>query len=176
MGSTRGLPILYGVMKNLDANRIGIVFAAAFAVLLLLAAILWGFSPEQQRDRYNVTFPDTAGGSVHHEWRLLPEKETREERIELLIREVMLGPVSLGAVPVVPEDTRLQGVILDTDTDTVYLDFSRELVLNGEEEGMSYEIAIDYISRNIRHNCRHIGEIVVTVEGQIPDVPRFDEL
>jgi hypothetical protein len=161
----------------LEVTKIGIAGAIVTAVVVTLSVIVWSFLPTQQRDRYNVAFPDTAGGAVHHEWRTLPERRTTRDRVELVVRELMLGPSSLGAIPVIPEGTRLNSVVYDGETRTVFIDFSNELILDdGENRTVTYDQALDFVTRNVYHNIRSVDVVSVTINGQVPEAPRFEEL
>lgn len=161
----------------MEVTKIGLAAGIAAAVIVALSVIVWNLVPTQQRDRYNVAFPDTAGGAVHHEWRTLPERNTTRERVELVVREVMLGPISLGAIPVLPEYTRLNSVVYDGETRTVFIDFSNQLILDdGDDRTVTYDQALDFVARNVYHNCRKVDVVSVTINGQVPEVPRFEEL
>lgn len=124
-----------------------------------------------------MAFPDTAGGANHHEWRVLPERKTTRDRVELVVREVMLGPISLGAIPVLPEEIDLNSVVYDEESKTAYIDFSNELILDdGENRAVTYDLALDFVAQNVYHNCRNVDVVSVTINGQVPEAPRFEEL
>ena len=171
-----GSRILYGATKNLEVTKTGIIAIIAAVVVTALSTVAWSFAPSQQRDRYNIAFPDTAGGAVHHEWRILPERNTTRDRIELVIREVMLGPMSLGAIPVTPEGTRLNSVVYDDETGTAFIDFSNERALDDGNRTVAYDIALDFIVRNVYYNCRDVDVVSVTIDGRVPETPRFEEI
>ncbi len=161
-------------MKNLELNKLSLAASAAILLLAGVTAVLAVTLPQQRGQRYNLTFPDTAGGADHHEWRILPARDSLAERSRLVVEELLLGPVELGAVPFIPEETTLRSVVVDEKTMTLYLDFSPELVVGGSTDAVAFEEAVDLIHYNLHRNLRRLNEIVVTVEGQLPGVPRFE--
>ncbi len=163
-------------MKNLELNKTGIIAVVVAVLLGTVAGILAQTLPEQRAQRYNLAFPDTAGGKNHHEWRLLPERDTIAGTARLVVEELLLGPVQLGAVPFVPEGTAVRSVIYRRESRTLYVDFSSHLVVGNIRGNISIEEALDLITYNINRNIPRIEEIVMTVEGQLPGVPRFDTL
>lgn len=163
-------------MKNLELNKIGTVAAGGAIVTLLISIVLFLVTEAGERDRYNFAFPDTAGGSIHHEWRVLPSRHSVRDRAELIVRELLLGPVALGAVPIVPEESDIRSVIYNENTRTVFIDFTPDVILQPGAERIPFEDAVALIDRNIRHNLKMVESIVVTIDGQIPGAPRFDTL
>ncbi|MDA3950505.1 MAG: GerMN domain-containing protein [Spirochaeta sp.] len=163
-------------MKNLELNKVGVFATIAGGVLFVITAVLYVVLPTQQIDRYNLAFPDTAGGDVHHEWRNLPDRTGIAAQSQLLVEEMMLGPVALGAVPFISEDTELNSVIFADAENIVYLDFSPDLIVGSLADDTPFVDVVELLTRNLTHNIRGIESIVITISGQLPDVPRFDPL
>lgn len=163
-------------MKNLELSKIGFSALAAAAVLFVATVVLFVTLPSQRGDRYNLAFPDTAGGDVHHEWRILPERTGVAAQAKLLLGEMMLGPVTLGAIPFISEETELNSVIFTKSQKTIYIDFSADVIVGETVDDIPFVDVVDLLTRNLRHNIRGIESIVITIGGQMPDVPRFEPL
>jgi len=160
----------------LELNKIVYFSATIAAALFVVALTLFLLSPDQRDDRYSLAFPDTAGGALHNEWRILPNRSGARERIHMLLEEMMLGPVSLGAVPFLPETSELQSVLYDRSDRTVYIDFDPSFVVQSENGLFPFADLTALIERNLRHNVTGIDRIIVTIDGQLPGAPRFEGL
>jgi hypothetical protein len=160
----------------LELNKIGLFSAAAATALFVVALVLFLLVPAQRNDRYRLAFPDTAGGALHYEWRILPDRSGTREKARLLLEEMMLGPVSLGAVPFFPESSELQSVLYDRSDRTLYIDFDPSFVVESENGLYPFPDLTALIERNLRHNINGIDRIFVTIAGQLPGAPRFEGL
>ncbi len=160
-------------MKNLGLNKLGTlscIFALFFA---LLAGTLVLTLPSQRGQRYNLAFPDTAGGTNHHEWRVLFTENDPGGRVRSIVEELLLGPMELGAVPFFPIKTRVRSIVVHNSTKTAYIDFSSEIIVHDQTENMAFEEIVELLRYNLFRNIHRLERIVVTVEGQMPGVPRF---
>ena len=160
----------------MELNKVGVAASVAATVVFIFTVVLYFTAPGQQRREYVVSFPDTAGGAPHHERRILPQREDATARVETVVRELMLGPIALGAVPFIAEDARLNSVVVDDETATAYIDFSADILFGMQMEEFPFDEVEVMVKHNIARNVRRIDEIVVTVEGQLPGVPRFEGL
>lgn len=156
---------------KLRAHPVGTTSLAVLIVGALLVAVLAVLFPSQSQRRL-LRFPDVAGAALHAEWRELPYRASHEEQLELFVEELILGPIQLGAVPVIPRDTTVRGVVI-SDDGTAYIDLSREFMFSGTDTIGTIGDRMDLIARNIKHNFRYIGSIIITIEGQLPNEPRF---
>lgn len=138
---------------------------------LCIVAILNATLPDDRQKRL-FWFPDTAGADLHAEWRELPYRATRQDRIAMFLDDLVLGPVELGAIPIVSRNTEVRSIILAADG-TLYLDFSKEIAFEDSSSLSNLDDRITLISRNIRHNFRFVEAIIITIEGQLPNEPRF---
>ena len=143
----------------------------ALLAALLVSLVIFVTVP-QQLERRLLIFPDTAGGSRHYEWHLVPRAAERFEQLEAMTEEMLLGPVALGAVPFLDPDTRIRSMVLRDDR-ILYLDFSPEIMFDrgGGERGLDGVTGL--VQENLLHNFRWLDEVVVLIDGQLPEVPRF---
>jgi hypothetical protein len=118
-------------------------------------------------------FPDTVGGDIHAEWRSVPARSDLNEQIALYIEEVILGPSSLGAIPYIPENTRVRRTIVEPESRTVFVDFDREVMFGSIRDEISFDDVQSLLTRSLLHNFRQIDSVVLTIEGQVPNSGRF---
>lgn len=87
-----------------------------------------------------------------------------DEQLEQVIRALIAGPSGRGA-STIPEGTELLDVFYDSDTFTVYLDFSDALVAAhpGGSEAEYYTIAA--IVRTVSDNFPEVQAVQILVEG-----------
>jgi hypothetical protein len=163
-------------MKNWELNKIGLAAASVALFLAILAAVLVLTLPSQRGDRYNMAFPDTAGGSNHHEWRVLSPEDNMDSRVRLIVEELLLGPMELGAIPFFPGGTEIRSIVVNDGNRTVYIDFSSEIIVHDQSENIGFEEVMDLLEYNLFRNFPRLEQIIVTVEGQLPGVPRFTGL
>ena len=147
-------------MRNLD--RTNLVLAGSLALLLLISGgsyFIWGNHLEEQV----LFFPSHQNAEVKGEARLLPRKKTTEKSIELLVRELFLGPFSIDYMPVVPRDSKIRSILLRDGT--LYLDFNIDIVFQESASSLSLEESLDYISRSVTFNFPKVRKIIYSVNG-----------
>ncbi len=149
-------------------NRRSAFFAAALGVVLLGTIVLWVALPPQLT-RHVLAFPDTAGGTVHHEVRFLPRRTTRVESVRLYTEEIILGPAHVGAVPFVPPETEINALFLDREG-RLYVDFSTAIMF-ASGGATAIEDIRELIEWNLTFNFRYVNEVVLTIDGQVPGFP-----
>lgn len=118
-------------------------------------------------------FPNVVGSRDVAEWHYLPYQSGREERMHAYVQEVILGPVTVGAVPYIPRDVAIRLLILDDDG-TLYIDFDDRILFAGDTgEETDFVSISERLRRSLRHNFPYLDRIVITVEGHLPGEPRF---
>lgn len=147
-------------MKHID--RLTIILAGSLVLILLISAVsylIWGNRMEQQV----IFFPTHQTLEMQGESRILPRKRTRELEIELLVKEIILGPFGIDYTPVIPEDSRIRSIMLRDDT--LYLDFSIDIVFPEASSSLSLEESMEYITRSVQFNFPDVKKIIYTVNG-----------
>jgi len=102
-----------------------VILAGTWAILLLLSMIFFLFGGNEQTTRV-LFFPRYRTADCVGEERVLPVKETTEQEIELLLKEILLGPFDVNSVSVVPRDVQLRTVMLRGNR--LFVDFSEDIV------------------------------------------------
>ncbi|KAB3537255.1 GerMN domain-containing protein [Alkaliphilus pronyensis] len=96
-------------------------------------------------------------------------KETRavermnESREEIIMRELMKGPVDGQLQPTVPTQVKLYSIT--TVEDTTYINFSKEFVSNFKG-GESSEVTTIYSIVNSLTELQHVDKVKIQVEGE----------
>ena len=154
-------------MKNLD--RITIILLGVLAVSLIISLLLFLLHGTDMHKQV-LFFPEYRSSECAGEERLLPSKPTTEKEIELLIKEILLGPFDVNYVPVLPKTTSIRTIMLRGRE--LYIDFSVDAVFQESNSRLSFEEAVNCVKKSIAFNYPHIDRIVVTVNG---DQPEFSE-
>lgn len=150
-------------------NRV--IVPTVLFVLLVLSTVVWVVVLPEPYERRILVFPDAVAGSAHVEFRLVPMRPKLEQRVVVLIEELLLGPVQVGAVPFLPEGTIIQSVILGDEN--VYIDLSAHVLFGAETDTMAFDDSILFLEQNIRLNFPQLGKVLVTVDGNVPGVAPF---
>lgn len=150
---------------------IGFVATGLFVAVLGVTVIMPLVRPPE-RQRRVFWFPDTTRTALNAELRFVPYRGDRRNEIDLYLRELLLGPSRMGSVPFLSRDVKFASIIL-SDDDRLFIDFSPNLIVREDETEFSLDDVTDTISKNVMHNFPFLREIVFTIGGQIPNVPRF---
>jgi hypothetical protein len=102
------------------------------------------------------------------ETRVVPFKFNQEDAVELLVREIALGPATRTYSPVIPRGTKVESVMLRDGT--VFADLNEIAALN---EGCPRKIGenADIIRRTVEYNHPGVKRVVVSIGGQVIEVP-----
>ena len=108
-------------------------------------------------------FPDRSGFSG--EMRRIPKQNSVEDDIELLIKELILGPYKIDHLRAVPEKTKLQNLLLRNKS-LLYIDFSADLIVSDDSFSIVVEKMMELIRRTIMYNFPFLEKITLSVDGQ----------
>ncbi len=156
-------------MKNLD--KVTIVLIGVLAVSLLVSLLLFFIHGTQMHNQV-LFFPEYRSSECSGEERLLPTKPTVEQEVELLVKEILLGPFNADYVRVLPQDSSIRTIMLREST--LYLDFSVDVVFQESDSRLSFEEALDCVRKSITFNYPKIDKIVFTVNGIEPKTAESD--
>ncbi len=119
--------------------------------------------PEGSRT-VTLYFADKDSETLLTETRLVAVGKDFAEQVQQVIRAFLEGPRGDG-VSTIAEGTRLLGAFYDTETATVYLDLSSELVA-GHPGGSSAEYyTVAAIVRTVSENFPEVQAVQILVEG-----------
>ncbi len=143
--------------------------ASLILLFFITAAVMANTGFISQRQVF--LFPLDNGKGINAEMRLISKYRDKENRIVHTVRELLLGPSVLEFERVVPAGTKIQSYILDGNT--LYLDFSEAFF--DQESGLTlpFKERIELVKKTVFLNYRFIRDIVITINGQIPESPFF---
>lgn len=114
-------------------------------------------------------FPGVFDDDLAPERRVIPRRRSTEEQAEVLIQELLLGPVSFDRDQLVPEGSRLNALLLRNGT--LYISLSEIVVALAGSGDLPLVQVMDAIERTIRSNLTGIETIQITVGGNNPFFP-----
>ena len=135
---------------------------AAFTGLLLLCFIATAdyFVSGFARRTFVFYLIDTGQNIV--EERMLMRTGSDEADIGRYVAEVILGPLSLEAAPLLDHGARLEAVLLRDGA--VFLDFSREAAIPPPTGGLADKFEV--LNEGIRRNFSFVKDIRIFIAGQ----------
>ncbi|WP_020612271.1 GerMN domain-containing protein [Sediminispirochaeta bajacaliforniensis] len=138
--------------------------------LLLLALFLLSltlFLVQGREIRRKVFFfPQYKASMVAGESRNLPVRDDLEGNIELLVDEILLGPIVVTNERLFPEGTKLRTVMVRDKT--VYIDLSIEAVLDTKNSELSFQEALGVLRKTVKFNYPSVEKIIITIDGETP--------
>ncbi|MCF7915905.1 MAG: GerMN domain-containing protein [Spirochaetaceae bacterium] len=156
-------------MKNLD--RITIILVGVLAVSLTVSLLLFLINGTDKH-RQVLFFPEYRSSECSGEQRLLPTKPTTEQEIELLVKEILLGPFDVNSAAVLPQESSLQTLMLRENR--LFIDFSIHVISQESKSRLSFGEALDCVRKTITFNYPQIEKIVFTVNGEQPKIEQTD--
>lgn len=147
---------------NLKLEKIPLILISAFAIIFVSSMSIY-FINDNNLVRRVLFFPGRS--SYSGEVRRIPRQESVEDEVELLVRELILGPYQIDHLRAVPENTKLQTLLI-RNRSLLYIDFSADLIVF--EDGFSSVPSKikELIRRNIIYNFPFLEEITLSVDGQ----------
>ncbi len=140
-------------------------------VLLALAALIvfasYQFRAQHAYTERTLFFVEPVSQAVVLEHRLIAEKHDLEQNVELLIKDELLGPALLVRDSVFPAGTRLNHVLLRDGI--LYADLSIDAMFPSAHSGLNFYDSIKILEKTISFNFPQIDNIVITIDGSIPN-------
>ena len=137
----------------------------ALAALVVVALCL--FKAQHTYTERTLFFVEPVSKAVVLEHRLIAEKHDLELNAELLIKDELLGPALLVRDSVFPAGTRLNHVLLRDGI--LYADLSIEAMFPSAHSGLNFKDSIQILEKTISFNFPQIEQIVITIDGSIPN-------
>ena len=142
----------------------GLAGGALLIIVVVVSLLLYLFRPVKTVQRV-LFFPDETTLLWRGELRELPSPENREEEIEYVLREIVLGPTHLQLGRAVPRNTGI-GSVLYRD-ETLFIDLSQHMVFPDEEMLIDFYGMLSGIKKTIEYNYPRIEDIRFFVDGAV---------
>jgi hypothetical protein len=146
------------------------VSAGAF-FLLFLVAMTFFFIEGRKRINGIIFFPEPTRTGVTGEARSMFRKDTLEQNVELLVREMILGPMDIRHMNIFPQNTSVRSVFVRKGV--AYLDFSPEIMFLDSKTRLGFDELLAAVRQTVLFNFRRLSGVVITVDGQIPGTASF---
>ena len=140
------------------------------AFVALIALVVSGLCYYRWQHVYTertLFFVEPVSKAVVLEHRLIAEKHDLELNVELLIKDELLGSALLVRDSVFPAGTRLNHVLLRDGI--LYADLSIEAMYPSAHSGLNFRDSIQILEKTISFNFPQIENIVITIDGSIPN-------
>lgn len=108
-------------------------------------------------------YPEKLTGATKTEIRHLPRPDSRDERFNLYLQELLLGPVNADLVPIFNGITRVKSAFIRGDE--AYIDLSAG-ALERDRGVALWPIARDLFKKNVFTNFRNIAKLYIYIDGQ----------
>ena len=115
----------------------------------------------------NVTlyFADTDEPEIHGETRELAVGHRLDEQVRQVVEALVSGPAGKDGISAIPAGTKLLSVMVESDSATVYLDFSSELVSAHPGGSAAEYCTIASIVRTVGENFPELSRVQLLVDG-----------
>ena len=137
------------------------------ALIVLVVFSVFYFRSQSVYVERTLFFVEPVAKAVVMEHRLIAEKHDLELNVELLIKDELLGPTLLVRDSVFPEGTKLNHILLRDGV--LYADLSPEAMFPSAHSGLNFRDSIRILEKTISFNFPEIKNIVVTIDGSIPN-------
>ena len=147
---------------NLKLEKRTLILITIMIFLLLISITLY-FFVDNNLVRRVLFFPGRDNYSA--EMRRVPRQNSLENDIELFLNELILGPYNIDHLRAIPENTKLQNVLLRNNS-LLYIDFSADLVVSETKQNIVQSDIIELIRKNLNYNFPKLEKIILSVDGQ----------
>ena len=147
---------------NLKLEKRTLILISIMIFLLLISITLY-FFVDNNLVRRVLFFPGRDNYSA--EMRRVPRQNSLENDIELFINELILGPYNIDHLRAIPENTKLQNLLL-RNSSLLYIDFSADLVVSETKLNIVQSDIIELIRKNLNYNFPILEKIILSVDGQ----------
>jgi hypothetical protein len=145
---------------------------AILLIIFVLSLVFYLLFPPSRTEQV-LFFPEAITGNIKNEKRFVPRYDSLDESIETLIYELMLGPINVELDALFNSDADINSLLI-TD-DKLYIDFDSSLILNHFDSTLSLKETFNVFKKSIYFNFRNLGNITITISGQMPFFPVYDQ-
>ena len=149
--------------KSIERNTI--ISGALFIFVLALSLTMYFVFNDLKRRRV-LFFPELKSLKLSGEVRYLPKRDDMESEIELLLKELILGPSREDHLMLVSRNVKLLSTIAKKRE--VFVNFSSDIIFEVTENRLGLNETFSAIADSIIFNFPSIKRVYFFIEGQIP--------
>ncbi len=139
------------------------IILSVFSLLLSLGIWILFTPPYQQ---FVLFFPGAVRTEITGEPRAVPRYGSRETRIQRVVDEILLGPLSVEKGRVFPQGASVQSIMFRSNR--LYIDFAQSHLNQQQDTILTYAESEAALRRSLQYNFPFIQEIIITIDGQVP--------
>ena len=141
----------------------GIVPVVILAVSLIVFFVF--YNDKQEKIFY---FYESGSEKAIGEMRTIPGYHDAEKNIQVYVEELLLGPRGMNLVPVFPEGTKLNQLMLREKK--LYIDINNMVLKTDISKSYNIGKSIKLLRKNIYFNFPEISSIIFTITGEEPEI------
>lgn len=157
--------------RRLYAKDKSLFIAAVMLVATCVISLVFYLALHADNSERVLFFPGNISDDISGERRVVTNFPALERDMEVLVEEVILGPTSLYRSRVLPKDTEIRVFMLRDNV--LYVDLSRDALFGDDSVRLDFDESAAVLRRALQFNFRSLEDVVITVEGQLPNQPYF---
>ena len=156
----------------MSKRNIIILGSSIFLIIFIVSLVIFITGNDDIQHRV-LFFPNDNREGLVGERRKIKASGNKQKDVEILVKELLLGPSSMENNRFIPKGTKARTVILRDDI--LYLDFSTDILKIDETMPMSLQNVFNAIEKTIVFNFKYVNRISFTVDGEIPEFKSFSD-
>jgi len=148
-----------------------ILISSGLFIFFFLVAFVSFLYVSHDREKHLVFFFEYQQGTLAGEVRAIPWRPALEDRVLLLVEELLWGPMDPRLSRVFPLGSQVQSILVRKGE--LYVDLSPDVLFTSEDVRIEWNDRLKVLHKTLSHNYPGFKEIYITVNGQIPGVPSF---
>ncbi len=146
----------------MNSDRTALWTSSVLLFFFLLSLALYLLLPGTLT-RTVLRFPAEISRALVPEARSLPFSWDREHNVELLVREILLGPARHDHLRLFSREAGVRSVLVRGTT--IYVDLSKESFIPDPDVIYSPLIALDVLKATLMDNFRDVSQVTISVGG-----------
>jgi len=148
-----------------------ILISSGLFIFFFLVALTSFLCVTHKREKHLVFFFEYQQGALAGEVRSIPWRPVVEDRVLLLVEELLWGPMDPRLSRVFPLGSQVRSILVRKGG--LYVDLSPDVLFTSEDVRIEWNDRLKVLHKTLSHNYPGFKEIYITVNGQIPGVPSF---
>jgi hypothetical protein len=148
-----------------------VLISGGLFIFFFLVAFTSFLFVTHDREKHLVFFFEYQQGTLGGEVRSIPWRPSVEDRVLLLVEELLWGPMDPRLSRVFPLGSQVRSILVREGI--LYVDLSPDVLFTSEDVRIEWNDRLKALHKTLSHNYPRFKKIYITVNGQIPGVPSF---